>query len=191
MFSGMTQRDIQVRDGDVVGGNKTAYTYIFSGPVSPLTHLSLEYENELIKCSSEIGACLPALQHYMRGIDSDQVQGLDEKLRDAARDEQVIEASRQKEIFAKHLHKHATSRAAQKIFLYLLGELLNKFKIYIVPKINAGMTNLEIDRAVYEEVFSPTLQSLDKNVLDLFHDEIWGMIYYLTGNCHIKWSRGC
>lgn len=191
MSNKTTQKDVTVENGDVVGGNKYSPTYVFTGPVSQITHLSLEYEKELESCSKAISEFLPELKHYMSAVTSEQVQGLEEKLLDADRREQILDASRQKELFAKHLHKHATSRAAQRIFLYLLGELLYRFRAYVKPRIDEEAPKPDIDRAVFEEVISPAIQSLDRNVLSLYHEEIWGMVYYLTGNCHIRWSKEC
>jgi hypothetical protein len=191
MSNKSAQKDITVEKGDVVGGNKSSPTYVFNGAVSPITHLSIEYEKELESSSSTVGNYLPELKHYMSAVTSEQVQGLEEKLLDANRGAQIVDASRQKELFAKHLHKHATSQAAQKIFLYLLGDLLYRFRTYVKPKIEGEVEKADIDRAVFEDVVSPTIHSLDRNVLNLYHEEIWGMVYYLTGNCHIRWSREC
>ncbi|MES3006621.1 MAG: ABC-three component system protein [Pseudomonadota bacterium] len=185
------QSDIAVENGDVVGGNKYSPTYVFAGPVSPITHLSIEYEKEIGRSSPGVSQFLPELKHYMSAVTSSQVQGLEQKLLNANRNGQMVDASRQKELFAKQLHKHATSQAAQRIFLYLLGELLQRFRVYAKPIIEEEAPTCEIDRIVFEKVISPALQSLDRNVLDLYHDEIWGMVYYLTGNCHIRWSKEC
>jgi len=191
MSNKTSQTDISVENGDVVGGSKYSTTYVFTGPVSQITHLSIEYEKELERCSTGISDFLPELKHYMSAVTSEQVLGLEEKLLDADRGKQVVDASRQKELFAKHLHKYATSRSAQRIFLYLLGDLLYRFRTYVKPIIDNEMPKQEIDRAVFEEVVMHAIQSLDRNVLNLYHEEIWGMIYYLTGNCHIRWSKEC
>ena len=191
MSNKTTQSDISVGNGDVVGGSKFSSTYVFTGPVSQITHLSIEYEKEMMRCTNGISDFLPELKHYMSAISSEQVLGLEEKLLIADRGKQIEDASRQKETFAKHLHKHATSKSAQRIFLYLLGELLYRFRTYVKPKIDDGIPKQAIDRAVFEDVVMPAMQGLERNVLNLYHEEIWGMIYYLTGNCHIRWSKEC
>lgn len=187
-----TQKAITVGDGDVVAGNKTSSTnFNYYGPVSQITHLSNDYENELKESSPEISSYLPELKHYMSAITSEQVQGLQEKLTDANRTGEIFNALRQKELFSKQLSKHSTSKTAQKIYLYLLGDLLSRFRAYVKPIIDSGEPIANIERAVFEHVVSPTVQGLERNVLELYHEQIWGMIYYLTGNCHIRWNKEC
>ena len=191
MLKKTTQKDISIGNGDVVGRDKYSPTYIFQGAVSQITYLSIEYEKEIENSASGLSEFLPELKHYMKAVKSSQIKDLEGKLHDAGRSEQLDDASRQKELFAKHLHKHATSKSAQRIFLYLLGDLLSRFRVYVKPMIDEEAARKDIDLATFENVVSPALQSLEKNVLRLYHDEIWGMIYYLTGNCHIRWSKEC
>jgi hypothetical protein len=53
--------------------------------------------------------------------------------------------------------------------------------------LNADLT--EIKRAVQHEIIDPIEAMLGENVLDLYADEINGMLYFLTGNCHIRWTK--
>lgn len=51
----------------------------------------------------------------------------------------------------------------------------------------------DIKRAVYEQVILPIMNELNENgaadaCLCYNEDDIYGMLYYLTGNCHINWT---
>ena len=37
-------------------------------------------------------------------------------------------------------------------------------------------------------VYAKIAECLGENILELYDDEIAGMLFYLTGNCHIKWK---
>ena len=47
----------------------------------------------------------------------------------------------------------------------------------------------QIDSALYDNVVETVFNELDENVLLLNYQELIGAVYYLTGNCHIKWHR--
>jgi hypothetical protein len=40
---------------------------------------------------------------------------------------------------------------------------------------------------VQSQIISPVSELLGENVLDIYPDELSGMLYFLTGNCHIRW----
>jgi hypothetical protein len=46
-----------------------------------------------------------------------------------------------------------------------------------------------IQRALVDSVITPIEDVLGENPLLLDAVEVMGMIYYLTGNCHIRWHR--
>ena len=58
------------------------------------------------------------------------------------------------------------------------NSLIIKFNMYV------WFTILRID----DKVIKPAIFVLGENVLKLLKEDINGMIYFLTGNCHIKWE---
>ena len=152
-----------------------------------MTALTETLKREL-RDNKEIQSILPALGHYMSLVDRDDVIGLEEKLRAANRDQEIEEALGKKEIIAKRLHKHSTYRSAQEIYILVLGNILERFKAYVTPLIESGAPDAEIKICIFENVVNPTMNMMEQNALKIYWDEIWGMIYFLTGNCHIKWS---
>jgi hypothetical protein len=42
---------------------------------------------------------------------------------------------------------------------------------------------------IKDEIINVLLQKLGENILEIYADSISGMLFFLTGNCHIKWSK--
>jgi len=114
--------------------------------------------------------------------------GQETKLSAAERHDQIEFAKRLKESFFKKLTRHQTSPTAQEIYAYLLGDMLVKFNNCVWPLILDEADRSKIDKTLQDEVIAPTTQALEENVLELYPQDVAGMVYFLTGNCHIKWS---
>lgn len=188
MTDHIKQTGVYVSDGSVVGRDQHNTTYQIVGSASPMTKLSIAFMEE-VKKNEMFNSVLPELEHYMSNVDVGDIIGLEEKLRLASRDSEIAEAIRQKEIVAKRLHRHSTSRAAQRIYIHVLGMLLSRFRAFVKPKIENNGSVEEINQEIIVSVIEPTIGILEENVLDIYWDDIWGMIFYLTGNCHIKWAK--
>ena len=59
----------------------------------------------------------------------------------------------------------------------------------IKPLIENGEEKPQIDSALYDNVVETVFDELDENVLLINYQELIGAVYYLTGNCHIKWHK--
>ena len=79
--------------------------------------------------------------------------------------------------------------SAQKIYAYLLGEVWNRFNLLVVPGIKEGGSKLEVDELIQDKVIGPVLDLIPENVFDLYPPHITGMLFFLTGTCHVKWER--
>lgn len=189
MTGKIEQKRVTAHGGSVVGRDQNNITYQVTGTASPMTKLSMAFWEEVEK-DEQIASVLPELEHYMSNVDVDEVIGLEEKLKAANKNStDIVEAKRQKEIVAKRLHRHSTTRAAQKIYIHMLGMLLHRFRAFVKPKIENGSSAEEINQEIILNVIEPAINILEENVLDIYWDDIWGMIFYLTGNCHIKWTE--
>lgn len=131
---------------------------------------------------------LEILKHFSRPLAGETVAGLEAKLQAAGREGLLLFAQQTKELFTKKLVEHQFSEAAQEIHAYLLAEVFTRFNMEVVPAIQNGMPAAGVNALVQNRVIDPVQALLDENVLRLFSTEITGMLYYLTGNCHIKWT---
>ena len=98
------------------------------------------------------------------------------------------EAMRFKELFHKMLSANQFFRSAQEIFAHLLGEMDQLYDCHVRPLIADGASNRDVDIAVQTLVLKPIQEMLDDNDLGIHMQELRGMLYYLTGNCHIRWD---
>lgn len=75
------------------------------------------------------------------------------------------------------------------MYALILGEIHTYFNHFIRPKIAASSEVGEIDAAIYE--LANSIANKIANAppeLGIGIAEIVGMLYYLTGNCHLEWD---
>lgn len=124
----------------------------------------------------------------------DGTKGLEEKLQDGGFQKMFIQkAIIQKEMYAKRATKYECYPAAQEIILSLFARIKNEFDIRIYPMIIKGADVPSIMQEVHKQIVSPILQMIEMNgandqSLYFNMDHIYGMIYYLTGMCHLNWK---
>lgn len=121
-------------------------------------------------------------------------KNLEEKLQDGGfRNTFIQKAKTQKEMYAKKSTKYECYPAAQEIILDLFARIKNEFDIKIYPMILNGADVSSIMQEVHKQIVCPILQMIEANGakdLSLYFnmDHIYGMIYYLTGMCHLNWK---
>lgn len=124
----------------------------------------------------------------------DGTKGLEEKLQDGGFQKMFIQkAIVQKEMYAKRATKYECYPAAQEIILSLFARIKNEFDVRIYPMIIKGADVPSIMQEVHKQIVSPILQMIEMNgandqSLYFNMDHIYGMIYYLTGMCHLNWK---
>lgn len=131
---------------------------------------------------------LEILKHFARPLSGEDIAGLEAKLRASGREGLLLFAQQTKELFTKKLVEHQFSESAQEIHAYLLAEVYTRFHTEVFPAIQQGAAPEAVNALVQHRVVQPVQALLDANVLRLFSTEINGMLYYLTGNCHIRWT---
>jgi hypothetical protein len=132
------------------------------------------------------------LDFYLNPVKSEdrKIIGLEKKLRDGQFDDHYIEtAMEMKDIFWRKVEHYRFSKVAQQIFLYIMADVFTKFNLKIYPLIRSDMAPEIIMSKIHDEIIQVLNQKLGENILDIFDDSILGIIYFLTGNCHIKWSK--
>lgn len=189
MADKVNQSKISTKSGDVIAGNKTVYEQKGIVRISLIRRLfrdlSEEYDNQ-----EKIKEICVELNDYK--IERDVI-GLDAKLVQAGSSLNYIEdAEVLKQRFSKKLYTYSEYQSAQRIFVILLAQVSELFRAKILPKLNNGKSVTELDEDIYTEIIQPLNELINKeasedNVLYISSEEIRGMLYYLTGRCHIKW----
>lgn len=119
--------------------------------------------------------------------------GLEAKLRDGGFSQSAIDKARRlKMYFAKKSTRFQYYESAQLIDSYLFAKLCHSFDTYILPNIESQPL-CDIRQMVYEKVVLPIIDEINANgsydrQLCYNEDDIYGMLYYLTGKCHINWK---
>lgn len=143
---------------------------------------------EEFKNDQQVAELIERLEHYSSNVDAQtDVIGLDNKLAVGGYSAYIDYAKSMKEAFAKKLMKYQFYESAQQIYVYVLAEIYTKFHLKVYPSIVGGESSVVVLEAVSDSVVDPLIERLGENVLNLYADEINGALYFLTGNCHIKW----
>ncbi|HEX8289666.1 MAG TPA: ABC-three component system protein [Pyrinomonadaceae bacterium] len=168
--------------------NKSYYNYgDLRNSVSPVQSLYAKYELEK-ENNPQLTEFIEELNYYYNKVDGDVI-GLEKKLENGNRQSFIKYALRAKEAYHKKLYKNQFSEVAQQINVYFLALIDSYFTHIIYPKICGGASNEEINILIQENVINRVLSELGENTLGFTATDINGMLYFLTGNCHIEWTN--
>lgn len=146
----------------------------------------IDHDDKLQKKMADIMRYRTKLPHTL---------GLKRKLQDGGYNKIAIDkACRLKQGYAKKATKYQYYEMANRIDDYLFAILSNRFDDYVYPLIVNQRPLADIKQAVSEQVIIPVMKELNENGEDDIYlcyttDDILGMLYYLTGNCHINWAN--
>jgi hypothetical protein len=100
----------------------------------------------------------------------------------------VTTAEEMKERAMKRIMRFQSSHTAQEIFAYVLGELHARFVLHVSPLVATGAARAEIDAAMEARVVTPVAESLEPSPLNLSPALVLAFLFFLAGNCHVKWD---
>jgi hypothetical protein len=175
--------------GDVVLGNKETHHHHHEKSKNRLSSLFEKLNSEFAN-NEEIVGWIDDLYRYTVQRD---VIGLEQKLLEGERKDLIDDAIWLKEEYYKKLTKYQLYQSAQKIQAHLLASILERFRNKIYPLIVSEADDLTVSSAISNEIVNPLVtlieqEGLEDNILGFSATDIEGMIYYLTGRCHIKWN---
>lgn len=177
----------------MVEQNATDITNIINSVVNIDPYAKMPLRRVVAQCEEEMESdpdfkdFIEQLQVYTIKKDVDFI-GLEEKLIKGNREEYYEEAEELKERFTKLLFKSQFSPSTQKAYAHILGSINSLFRQHIKPRIKAGEHKANIDSLVYDAIVNHIYAQIADLKINLNCDDITGMLYYLTGNCHIKWD---
>ena len=148
--------------------------------------------NQEVASDVRYDGIMESLKHYLTKLD-----GIDmpTKLRDGGfRESEIIEATRRKEKYAKRLEINKFFESAQWIDSQLFAKIKINFEAFVEPLIIQSASKEVVLKEVVLKVIQPVLELInsegeDDEVLNYNSVDIFGMIYYLTGQCHINWKN--
>lgn len=182
-----------VAHGHIAGGDINALTVegdlvLQQQPESPLRRLYKRLSDEAAG-DPELTEYIGQLQIFTRTVAGETVVGLDGKLSAAERNDQLDMAKAMKELVYSQLRQNMFSRTFQTIYATLMGKIYEQFQTWVRPAIVAGAGRAEIDKLVHVHVVLPIVAELEAcpECTDAPIQTVRGMIYFLTGNCHLQW----
>ncbi|EHN8832033.1 MULTISPECIES: ABC-three component system protein [Enterobacteriaceae] len=187
MFSKQEQSGNRVNGGSIVGGDQKNYiTNIARSSNRTLDRLYQKLSQE-DGVSSGQDFC-DKLKHYLATDTNPDIRDLETKLTDSDRTELIYFATDLKEKAFKAILKCQSSKTAQEIYALILDKIHTDFMLKITPLIQG-----EEDRVVVDEKTSLILENISEmlgdNLLDLSEKDLLGLLYFLGGNCHIRWDK--
>ena len=188
----VSQTNNVVENGDIAGRDIHKPTTINIGRVSFSGKSQLEMLYEKLESeknnSADFSEIVEELLHFKCYAANTEIIGLEKKLENGDRLRYLKFAETVKEKFAKKLLKNEHSETAQYIYAFLLAKVYSRFQNNIYPRLSEGHSEDFINQLIDEFIIKPLEDLLGENLLHIYEDEINGMIYFLMGNCHIKWN---
>ncbi len=113
---------------------------------------------------------------------------LEEKLTEADRAELIEDAEELKEDTTKFVLMYEASNSSRYILTHILSTIASKHTAYIIPAIKMGKPRDVIDALIDNMVIGNALNIIDGTGKSITTERMYGLMYYLAGNCHIKWT---
>lgn len=183
--------DIKGGSNQILPNAKEANQYFYEASVT--TRMAADFESLRKEILKEVTQeTIEELKYYITELPG--TKPFEEKLTDGGFSEESIEeATRLKELYRKRAQMYRNYPSAQQINLDLLSSIKNSFYTYIFPLIEEGTPLRIVMQQLREKIVVPTKELLNKNgmyddKLRYNEDHIYGMIYYLTGMCHLNWT---
>jgi hypothetical protein len=106
---------------------------------------------------------------------------------------EILKATKRKHMYSKKLEKNKLYETAQLIDMELFSLINLYFETYIEPLIEEGAAKTQIKQTVLEKIVQPIINLInqdgrDDTFLNYTTEEIYGMIFFLTGKCHLNWA---
>lgn len=129
------------------------------------------------------------LNNFFKQEIGKNLRDLREKLVDGGRENLIRCALDSKERVTKKIHMYSLYKSAQDVYTYLLTNIRSSFKHQVEARIKSGkFETYEIDDIVRDKIIEPFYQAAQGSSLLIDLDELYGILYLLTGNCHIDWD---
>lgn len=175
-----------VKYGHIVAGNQTIHQHAPKGTNREIQNL---YDRLKRGESGELDSAFCAeLEHYMSLQPEIDVRGLDAKLVESNRKDLLFLAKQMKEKAAKAIMRRQTSRTAQRIFVIILDQIHCDFIMKVTPLIEEDNPRVVVDEKI-SSIIDDLYSSLGENLLELTAKDLLGLLFFLGGNCHIRWDK--
>ncbi|MDR9850778.1 ABC-three component system protein [Herbaspirillum huttiense] len=173
--------------GDLAARDIHKNTYFNARATTAMTKVVEQYIAET-QADKSLTDWTEKLEHYMSNVVNSDIRSLEEKLTAAGRQELINSALLRKQSAYKAIMKQQGSRSAQTIYTFVMAEIVVNYEQAVLPLVQAGAAREVVDAAMLEKVISPAFDMLEENPLMLDKMDIQALVYFLAGNCYIRWD---
>ena len=181
-----TFRDNEVA-GDFAGRDVVKNIYNAARESTAMSKLVEQYLAETA-ADKTLSVWTEKLEHYLSNETSSDIRGLEEKLCASGRTDLLKVALIRKQSAYKAIMKQQGSKSAQTIYTFLMAEIVVNFEQSVLPLVQSNASREVVDAAMLENVITPAFKMLESNPLMLDKMDIQGLVYFLAGNCYIRWD---
>lgn len=147
----------------------------------------LERSKLLCETDQEYRYMLEELEEYLTNRPGRKIVGLEEKLREGNRLDLLDDALYLENKFARRVTKHQFSISEEIIYCHCLSKINSSFSHHIKPLFKIPAHSAVIDRVIYEKIVEPLYEEVSVVSAAISIDLVRGMIFFLTGKCHLRW----
>lgn len=149
----------------------------------------LEKSKEMTKSDPDYKYMIDELKELLSPKPGREIVGLENKLKDGCREDLYVDAEFLSNKFARRVSNGQFSMADELIFYHCLSIINSVFRQKISPHIKSGSDNILIDRMIYDEIVKALNEEVSEFTVSINTGMIQGMLYFLTGMCHLRWSK--
>lgn len=168
---------------DFVSGDKNVYPEV----LLPLEK-AIKAIKEQIEESDELEGIIEELAGYLTERPDREIVGVEAKLKAGGREDIIDNAVYYKNAFERRIAKNQLSLVEQHVYAHVLAVIETTFNQSIRPMILESSSKTEIDEAIQEKILSPVYKAIVDFDYTITMQHIAGMLYFLTGKCHLMWS---
>lgn len=120
-----------------------------------------------------------------------EIIGLDNKLINGGREDLRDRAVFLKNKFERRVAKSQMSLSEQQVYVQILSTINTVWYSKVKPQIDMGVSTHTIDSIIHNEIFEPVHKAIVRYDTLATSELVAGMLYFLTGKCHIDWTASC
>ena len=158
--------------------------------VSALEQAVIEIKKSLGE-DKEAVDIIDELADYITEHPAREVIGLENKLKNGGREDLRERAVLLKNRFERKVAKNQMSLAEQHVYVQVLSAISSIWHSKIKPIIDIGTSKNAVDSAVFSELIEPVHKAVVRYDTLARSESVSGMLYFLTGKCHLEWEKPC
>lgn len=145
--------------------------------------------NELLDEDEEYRDFIHELNSLLEQRTGREIIGTEQKLLNGERQDLIEDSWFYESKFARKLARGELSRTSQVIFLHCLSTINEEFLSNIRPLIEKNSDRLIVNQVIDKNIINNLYGQVSSADSSITKQVIRGMLYFLTGKCHIKWEK--